>query len=170
MMTHPLVAERRAARLAALGLPVLDLCRGLGGDLAAITAAGAAAAGVERDPVHALFAGHNSGARVVRGDVTEMRLDLDATAVVIDSARRHGKRPEAVAGRVLPAAVGYRARTRRAGAGRGDQGATRIPATSCRPAPNSKRCNSAGRCARSASGSARARRRACAAPSSSPKA
>lgn len=102
MMTHPLVAERRAARLAALGLPVLDLCCGLGGDLAAATAAGAAAAGVERDPVHALFAGHNSGARVVRGDVTEMRLDLDATAVVIDPARRHGSGRRLWPGAFLP--------------------------------------------------------------------
>jgi hypothetical protein len=90
MMTHPLVAERRAARLAGLGLPVLDLCCGLGGDLAAVMAAGASAAGVERDPAHALFAGRNTGARVVRGDVTEMHLDLGATAVLIDPSRRDG--------------------------------------------------------------------------------
>ena len=40
MMTHPLVARRRALRLATLGLPVVDLTCGLGGDLRAIAHAG----------------------------------------------------------------------------------------------------------------------------------
>ena len=44
MMTHPLVAARRAARLSLAGAPVADLTCGLGGDLGAIAADGQRAA------------------------------------------------------------------------------------------------------------------------------
>ncbi|PFG74855.1 THUMP-like domain-containing protein [Tepidiforma thermophila] len=90
MLTHPQVARRRAARLAALGLPVVDLTCGLGGDLTAIAEAGMPAAGVEHDPATALLAQVNTGGRVVIGDALQPPCDLALTAVVLDPGRRAG--------------------------------------------------------------------------------
>lgn len=90
MMTHPMVAERRAARLSPLGLPVADLTCGLGGDLAAVRSAGGEAVGMDRDPVHAMFAAHNAGAPTVRGDASAPPLDVGRFAVIIDPSRREG--------------------------------------------------------------------------------
>ncbi len=90
MTTHPLVASRRARRLAALGIPVADLTCGLGGDLRAVVDAGARAAGVERDEATALLASANVDARVVRGDATRPPVDLPKAAVVLDPSRRSG--------------------------------------------------------------------------------
>lgn len=90
MMTHPLVAERRAKRLAGLGLPVVDLTCGIGGDLAAIAGAGARAAGLEREGAHALFAAYNAGVSVVRGDATLAPFQLASLAVLVDPSRREG--------------------------------------------------------------------------------
>ena len=90
MMTHPLVAARRAARLAALGLPVVDLTCGLGADLAAAKDAGLPAVGVDRDPVHALLAAHNAGVSTVRGDAARPPFALAEAAVIFDPSRREG--------------------------------------------------------------------------------
>jgi hypothetical protein len=94
------VAEQRAGRLAAAaaaagwaGRPVVDLCCGIGGDTAAMTAAGLSVVAVDRDPVHAWLARHNAavcGAPVraaVAADVTALRLRPD-TVVHVDPARR----------------------------------------------------------------------------------
>lgn len=91
MMTHPVVAQRRARRLAGTGLPVADLTCGIGGDLAAIAAACPRAAGVERDAVATLLAQANvPGALVARGDALRPPLDVGRCAVLIDPARRSG--------------------------------------------------------------------------------
>lgn len=89
MMTHPLVAERRAARLAALGMRVVDLTCGLGGDLGACVRAGVDACGVERDRVSAMLAAANvPAAGVVQGDGTRAPVAIRRFAVVIDPSRR----------------------------------------------------------------------------------
>jgi hypothetical protein len=89
MMTHPLVARRRAKRLAKLGLTVADLTCGLGGDLRACTEAGTAGVGVERDAATALLAAENlPGASVVRGDAGQPPFDLSRVAVNLDPSRR----------------------------------------------------------------------------------
>lgn len=88
MMTHPLVAERRARRLAALPVPVLDLTCGLGGDLGAVAAAGARAVGMDRDGAMALFAKANAGVDTVVGDAARPPFELAGAAIVIDPARR----------------------------------------------------------------------------------
>ena len=91
MMTHPLVSARRAARLAALGLSVVDLTAGLGGDLASVAAEGVRAAGLERDLPTALLARANvPAAEVVRGDAVSPPFELDGVAVVLDPSRREG--------------------------------------------------------------------------------
>lgn len=91
MMTHPLVAARRAARLACLGLPVLDLTCGLGGDLAACASAGLPSTGLERDSATAILAASNvPAARIVRGDAARPPFQLEKSAVVIDPSRRSG--------------------------------------------------------------------------------
>jgi hypothetical protein len=90
MMTHPLVAQRRARRLVALGLPVADLTCGLGGDLRAVVDAGVPAVGIERDTATALLASANVQGRVVHGDATRPPVDLSLAAVIIDPSRRSG--------------------------------------------------------------------------------
>jgi hypothetical protein len=91
MMTHPAVAQRRAARLAALGLPVIDLTCGIGGDLFACAEAGSSAFGLERDPATALLAAANvPRAAVVRGDALRAPFDLAKAMVFIDPSRRAG--------------------------------------------------------------------------------
>jgi hypothetical protein len=91
MMTHPLVAARRAARLRSSGLPVADLTCGIGGDLAAIAAAGAQAIGLDRDPVAALLARANvPSASLLVGDARRPPLTVAAMAVLIDPSRRSG--------------------------------------------------------------------------------
>lgn len=88
MMTHPLVAARRAARLAGLGLPVVDVTCGIGGDLRALVAAGAEAIGIERDAATALIAAANVPGRVVLGDALVPPFRAAAAALVIDPSRR----------------------------------------------------------------------------------
>ncbi|MEX0783887.1 MAG: SAM-dependent methyltransferase [Dehalococcoidia bacterium] len=90
MMTHPLVAERRALRLASLGLPVADLTCGLGGDLRAILGTGTGASGIERDEATALLASANVTGRVARGDATRPPVDLSTVAILLDPTRRSG--------------------------------------------------------------------------------
>jgi hypothetical protein len=89
MMTHPLVAERRARRLAALDSPVVDLTCGIGGDLNYLADHGPGAIGLDRDAVSALLAASNvPRATVLRGDATRPPLHIGARAVLIDPARR----------------------------------------------------------------------------------
>jgi len=91
MMTHPLVAGRRAARLASFGLPVLDLTCGIGGDLAAVAATGVRTAGLERDRPTALLAAVNvPEAALACGDATRPPFVLSRHAVVLDPSRRGG--------------------------------------------------------------------------------
>lgn len=91
MATHPLVAARRAARLAALDLPIADLTCGIGGDLAALSAASDRVAGVESDAATAVLARQNApGAAVVTGDALRAPADVGQSAVLLDPARRFG--------------------------------------------------------------------------------
>jgi hypothetical protein len=92
MMTHPAVSDRRAARLASLGLPIADLTVGLGGDLRACIDRGVPAAGVELDGVMAALAAANTAGRVVRGDALRAPVDLSRVAVILDPARRSESR------------------------------------------------------------------------------
>jgi hypothetical protein len=89
MMTHPLVARRRAARLALAGLPVVDLTCGLGGDLRAAADAGLRCAGLEFDAATAILARANvPGAAVVRGSALRPSFRLAAAHVLLDPSRR----------------------------------------------------------------------------------
>jgi len=89
MMTHPLVARRRAVRLASAGHVVADLTCGIGGDLSEVAAISAGTVGVEADAATALIAAANiSSACIVRGDATHPPLHLESHAVLIDPARR----------------------------------------------------------------------------------
>lgn len=91
MMTHPLVAERRAARLAGLEMPVADLTVGLGGDLLAVAARGTPSTGIESERATALLASANvPGAAVLRGDALRPPLELPGKAVILDPGRREG--------------------------------------------------------------------------------
>lgn len=91
MMTHPIVAARRAARIAAGGLPVIDLTCGLGGDLRPAARVAARAAGLERDPVTAILAAANvPGALVAQGDAGRAPFALDGAALILDPSRREG--------------------------------------------------------------------------------
>lgn len=90
MMTHPLVAERRARRLARLGLPVADLTCGLGGDLRACAERGVRTIGIERDRATAILARANvPSANVVNGNATQPPVRVDQLAVILDPARRN---------------------------------------------------------------------------------
>lgn len=89
MVTHPLVAGRRALRLAECGGSVADLTCGAGGDLAAVASQGFRAIGLDRDPVAALIAAANvPGAAVVAGDARRPPFELSGLAVIIDPSRR----------------------------------------------------------------------------------
>ncbi len=92
MMTHPLVARRRAARVAGLGLAAADLTCGLGGDLAALAGAGVEVLGVEREEATAVLAGANVRGRVARGDAARPPCDLQRLAVLVDPGRRRDGR------------------------------------------------------------------------------
>lgn len=92
MMTHPLVARRRAQRFAAPGCPVLDATCGLGGDLAAFADAGLPATGLERDAATAVLAGANVRGRalVIRGDVAALPFRIEGRSLFLDPSRRTG--------------------------------------------------------------------------------
>ncbi|GAB4320988.1 MAG: class I SAM-dependent methyltransferase [Dehalococcoidia bacterium] len=93
MMTHPLVAGRRAARLAGAGVAVIDLTCSIGGDLQAIAGAAAVAAGVDVDPVATLLAAANvPAAHVVLGDALRAPVETGRVAVLLDPSRRTGMR------------------------------------------------------------------------------
>jgi hypothetical protein len=88
MMTHPLVAERRAARLAGSERVVVDLTTGLGGDLYPVAQSQVRCAGMDLDPVHALLAAANTGVAVVRGNAERAPFEMAKLAVIIDPSRR----------------------------------------------------------------------------------
>lgn len=93
MMTHPLVAERRARRLASLGIPVADLTCGLGGDLRACTELGIHTTGLERTPATAILARANvPAAGIIIGDAARPPLRLNHLAVILDPSRRDAAR------------------------------------------------------------------------------
>lgn len=93
MTTHPVVAQRRARRLASLGLPVADLTCGLGGDLRACTDLGVAATGIERDPATAILARANvPAADIILGDAALPPLHVGSLAVILDPSRRDATR------------------------------------------------------------------------------
>jgi hypothetical protein len=90
--TDETVARHRAQRFDDVKGTVLDLCCGIGGDLAAIGAVVDSVVGVDRAEVHALLARHNAAVHGVRvavavADVTQLRVD-GASAVFVDPARR----------------------------------------------------------------------------------
>lgn len=88
MMTHPVVARRRAMRLATLATPVVDLTCGIGGDLRE-AAKLSMAIGLERDTATTVLAWANApSAHLVRGDAAVAPFRLLHTAVIIDPARR----------------------------------------------------------------------------------
>ena len=95
--TGELVARHRAARFAGLTGRVVDLCCGIGGDIAAIGSVVAGpVVGVDRDELHAICARHNAAAydvdaQVAVADVVDLRL-AGASAVFVDPARRAGDR------------------------------------------------------------------------------
>ena len=89
--THPAVAAHRAARLAchlASGAALVDLCCGIGSDLAAAAQVGLRATGVELDPLTAAMAAANLGnaAAVIQADAQTH--DTGGAAVFVDPARR----------------------------------------------------------------------------------
>ena len=88
MATHPKVAARRAARLAATGLPLGDLTAGLGSDLWACIQAGIDAAGVERDAATAVLCASNTEGRAVRGDALQAPCEPERMAILLDPSRR----------------------------------------------------------------------------------
>jgi SAM-dependent methyltransferase len=87
------VAQHRARRFGALARDlgrsprVADLCCGIGGDLRALTAAGCAVTGFDRDPVTVMAARANRGDAVECVDVETVDL-AGFDAVFIDPARR----------------------------------------------------------------------------------
>lgn len=91
-MTHPLVARRRAERLQRIGLPVVDLTAGLGGDVLACIDAEFAVLGVELDEATAVLGAANSEGRIVRGDALRAPADIARHSVIVDPSRRHGGR------------------------------------------------------------------------------
>lgn len=120
MLSHPLIAARRAERLAQLDVVLADLTCGIGGDLAALAATGQRTVGSDRDRIAVTLAAANvPRACVVRADAARPPVDLERAAIVIDPARREGSHrifdPErfsppwgtvmGLAGRALAAAV-----------------------------------------------------------------
>lgn len=97
--TRAVVAAHRAGRYAAAGTArVLDLCCGIGADLAAFARAGMTAHGVEIDPLTAAVAGANLAALGLAGRATVTCADATATdltgwpAAFVDPARRRAGR------------------------------------------------------------------------------
>jgi len=100
--TRAEVADHRAGRFAALGArlgrpaKIADLCCGIGGDLRALSAAGCAVTGFDRDPLTVEVARGN--AEALKLDVAVKCLDVETLdrsgfdAVFIDPARRHSGR------------------------------------------------------------------------------
>ncbi|MGA8117080.1 MAG: class I SAM-dependent methyltransferase, partial [Actinocatenispora sp.] len=97
--TRPVVADRRARRLAAAGVhEVLDLCCGIGSDALAFARAGLTVTAVDADPGTAAVAAANAAVlgladriRVRRDDATSVPR-TGADAVFCDPARRSGNR------------------------------------------------------------------------------
>ena len=96
--TRPAVADHRAARYAALGPSLaLDLCCGIGGDLAALAGAAGRVTALDRDPLTAAVAEANAAALGIADRLDVRVTDVErlsdaelraAGAVFIDPARR----------------------------------------------------------------------------------
>lgn len=90
------VARHKAGRIheeLGSGAAVADLCCGIGGDTLALCDAGLTVTAVDRDPVRAWMARHNSGGRTqgVCMDVADWRPEAGSSeyAIHLDPARRH---------------------------------------------------------------------------------
>jgi len=101
--TDQIVATYKARRLDDGGGVTLDLCCGIGGDLAALGVKGPAV-GVDRNRIHALLArenarvaGEGSDVAVVVGDVTELHLDENVVWHLDPDRRADGRRSTQVA-------------------------------------------------------------------------
>lgn len=95
--SRPEVAAWRARRLAAAGVPIVDLCCGAGVDTAALARAGHVRDAVDLDPARVMLARHNTGglpvARVRVADATAVAAGLPADTVVhADPSRRSSGR------------------------------------------------------------------------------
>lgn len=88
--TDEWVARYKAARFPAQ-VPVVDLCCGIGGDLRALAERGLAV-GVDRDPLVAAFARHNTGCDVQSIDVAECDVASFAAWHIDPDRRPDGKR------------------------------------------------------------------------------
>jgi SAM-dependent methyltransferase len=87
--TRTEIGDHRAARFAAAGLgSVLDLCCGIGADVAAFLRAGLTVTGVERDLATAAIAQANCPAARIRVGAAEEAEWQSAQAVFLDPARR----------------------------------------------------------------------------------
>ena len=90
MMSHPLVAERRAARLAG-DLPAVDLTCGLGGDLWSLAAVARSALGLDRNEAVAVLAAANvPQAGIMVADAARPPLAINKAAALLDPSRRTG--------------------------------------------------------------------------------
>jgi SAM-dependent methyltransferase len=87
--TRAEIADHRAARYTAAGVgSVLDLCCGIGADIAAFLRAGLTVTGVERDPATAALAQANCPAARITVGAAEDAEWQSAEAVFLDPARR----------------------------------------------------------------------------------
>jgi hypothetical protein len=89
MMTHPVVARRRAERLATMSTAVVDLTCGLGGDLAACTSRSLPCTGMDRDRVTAMLGAVNvPAASIVQAAAERHPFDLSSATIILDPSRR----------------------------------------------------------------------------------
>ena len=85
--TSELVATHKAERFAtAPGMPVLDLCCGIGGALMSLASDDPRVTGVDLDPARAFMAGRNAGCPTITADVSDV--DVTDHLVHLDPARR----------------------------------------------------------------------------------
>lgn len=91
MMTHPVVAARRAARFAAARVPaIVDGTCGLGGDLRFLAGAAPRTLGIERDAATAILARANvPRSAIVCGDATHLPVAEASVGLFLDPSRRY---------------------------------------------------------------------------------
>jgi len=87
MASSARAARWKAGRFAGRGLPIIDLCSGIGCDARALAEVGDTAA-VDLDPIRAWMTGRNSGAAARVADIAAV--DVFGALVHIDPSRRSG--------------------------------------------------------------------------------